>query len=102
MEKKQILKVGMLFMTTAKVDLTITDIDGSPRYEKLGDNLYFRDYSKEYDDTFWNMLLIKQEFDLDCKKFKQKHPNDDFEPTITLLVSDNDGNMLKGIRLEYK
>lgn len=95
------MKVGMLFRTTASVDLSIMDLDNSPRYIKLGPDMYFRDYSKAYQDWSWDMLLIKHDFDFDCKTFIRQNPDCDFEAEIHLILFGEDNNVLQDVQLEY-
>ena len=101
MEAKAKMKVGMLFRTTADVDLSIIDLDDSPRYLKLGPDMYFRDYSKEYEDDHWDVCSIKATFNADCKMFIYRHPNDDFEAEIHLLLFDENNEVIEGVRLDY-
>lgn len=97
----QKMKVGMLFRTTAPVDLTIIDFDGSPKYEKIGD-MYFQDFSKEYVEDCWDIHAFKCDLDTYGKLFVGKHPNDDFEAELHLLLFDENGEVIQDVRLESK
>lgn len=96
------MKVGMVFDTTAYVDLTIKDFDDSPRYIKLESGLYFRDYSKEYEDWFWNIHTIKNDFDFDCRKFVRENPDHTFVASIHLLLFDTEGKIIQDVKLDYE
>ena len=94
------LEVGLLLKTTANMESELESKDYPLGYRKVVDNVYFRSYSKELDESYWlDMKVLKHQKDVDVKLFRSRHEGFVYEADLYLYVFDKDNKALIGQKI---
>lgn len=89
------LEIGLLLKTSLPMDKYT---ENNPLgYKKVADNVYFRSYSKELDESYWlDMKALKHQKDLDVKLIQSRYEGIVYEADLYLYVLDKDNKALIG------